>query len=142
MPHGAKRFDAVLFCCFAVLCTWSFSASDENRHPFDNQTDTVTSYRFESPVLDNMAEFVDNMILYMHERNEEKRLELEILNLPNAVTPASLHSDTYNQRMQEVFHYAMMKYYVEHCIAQDVMMHLMIEERKRKRNKKKMIFIA
>ena len=102
----------------------------------------MASHGLVSPVADEMAEFMDGMIMYMHERNQQKRLELEIVSLPNAVTPASLHSDTYNQRMQEVFHFAMMKYYVEHCIAQDVMMHLMIEERKRKRNKKKMIFIA
>ena len=102
----------------------------------------MATYGLESPVADDMAEFFDNLILYMHGRNREKRAELEAMNLPNAVAPASLHSDTYNERMQEAFRYAMMKYYVEHCIAQDVMMHLMIEERKRKRNKKKMIFIA
>ena len=102
----------------------------------------MASHGLVSPVPDEMAEFMDNMIIYMHGRNQQKRAELEAMNLPNVVTPKSLHSDTYHQRMQEVFRYAMMKYYVEHCIAQDVMMHLMIQERKRKRNKKKTIYSA
>ena len=116
--------------------------SGPKSHSLDNQFDIMATYGLQSPVADDMAEFFDNLIVYMNERNREKRAELEAMNLPNAVAPASLHSDTYNQRMQEVFRYAMMKYYVEHCIAQDVMMHLMIEERKRKRNKPKVIYCA
>ena len=92
-----------------------------------------------SPVPDAMLEFFEDLAEYMcrrdrqmgqdrQTRRRQSQQQLEVEDLEHT-SP----QERYEKNMSEVFNYAIFRYYIEHRIAQDALMDMMLAERNRKK---------
>ena len=97
-----------------------------------NVTSAVTSDDTMSPVPDAMAEFLEDLVACMSTRDRQtRRRQSQLMEIDDLECIS--HQDRYEKNMADVFNYVIMKYYIEHRIAQDALMDMMLAERNRKK---------